>query len=173
MLWPQAVSSTRSQPAQPAPSAEALRMATLQASWARDRQVARRRLAWRWLVWAWWRYLLPAALVLGSAAWLVTWLLPEANRLLARQLAPAASQTASPAPLQPDRPAPTPSVPLLTAEGEPIDLGRPDQDALVLRLDSQWAAPRPVPTTTSYPAEEDALPVPTLMPENWLHSKEP
>ncbi|WP_291010290.1 hypothetical protein [Hydrogenophaga sp.] len=170
MLWPQAASSTQSQPA---PSAEALRVATLQASWVRDRQVARRRLAWRWLVWAWWRYLLPSAVVLGSAAWLVTWLMPEANRLLARQLAPAASQTASPAPLQPTRPAPMAPDPQLTAEGEPLELGRPDQDALVLRLDSRWAAPQIAPPASPLPSEEDVLLVPILMPENWLHSKEP
>ncbi len=41
------------------PDTEALRRAVLQASWARDREVGRRRLRWRWASWALTRIGLP------------------------------------------------------------------------------------------------------------------
>lgn len=41
------------------PDTEALRRAALQASWARDREVGRRRLRWRWASWALTRVGLP------------------------------------------------------------------------------------------------------------------
>lgn len=165
MPWPPADSSTRSQLAS---SVEALRVATLQASWSRDRRVARRRLAWRWLVWAWWRYLLPVAVVLGGSAWLAMGLLPPASRWLS-----AAPVATSPTSRSQSLPPATRPDPTLTAEGEPIELGRPDQDPLTLQFDSRWAAPRasaPVPTL---PSGGNALPAPVLTPETWLHSKEP
>jgi len=56
------------------PDAEALRQAALRASWARDRRVARRRLALRWLAWAFWRYGLALLLVLTLAASVAAWL---------------------------------------------------------------------------------------------------
>jgi hypothetical protein len=56
------------------PGAEALRQAALRASWARDRHVARRRVALRWLAWAFWRYGLALLLVLAVAAALVAWM---------------------------------------------------------------------------------------------------
>jgi hypothetical protein len=173
MLWPQAASSARPLPASPDASAEALRVATLQASWARDRQVARRRLAWRWLLWAWWRYLLPVGLVLGIAAWLAIWLIPETNRLLAQRLAEkpmAGNAPASPYPSAPVSHAPDLT---LTPEGEPLDIGRPDQDPLVLRFDLAWGA-QPGPDLAPKPATADDSPtLPPLFSENWLHSKEP
>ena len=52
----------------PVPDAEALRRAVLQASWRRDRWVARRRVWLRWLVWVTGRYLMPALLVFGLGA---------------------------------------------------------------------------------------------------------
>lgn len=57
------------------PDADALRQAALHASWRRDRQVGRRRLAWRWMVWyfiqcRWW--LLSGALACAAGVW---WLL--------------------------------------------------------------------------------------------------
>ncbi len=57
-------------PDRPAPSPEPdpLRLAALRASWRRDRQVRRRRLAVRWLAWAFWRYGLAVLLVLATAA---------------------------------------------------------------------------------------------------------
>ncbi|MCW5654711.1 hypothetical protein [Hydrogenophaga sp.] len=57
----------------PHPQAEAIRVAALQASWRRDRQVGRRRLALRWLAWAFWRYGLALLLVLAFAAAVGLW----------------------------------------------------------------------------------------------------
>lgn len=158
--------------AAPAPTSDALRLATLQASWARDRQVARRRLAWRWLVWAWWRYLLPATAVLALSAWLAAWWLPQAHQQLSRLPAPSTAQDRTQA--RPTaRPAPTAPDPTLTAEGEPLDLGQPDTEPLALRLDSRWAVPRAAAPEGSLSSGEEPLPAPILTPENWLHSKEP
>jgi hypothetical protein len=57
--------------AQPVPDTEALRRALLAASWQRDRAVSRRRLAWRWMLWAFKRrgpkVLLTGALLLWAA----------------------------------------------------------------------------------------------------------
>jgi hypothetical protein len=57
------------------PDAEALRQAALRASWSRDRRVARRRVALRWLAWAFWRYGLPILLVVVVGATVVAWML--------------------------------------------------------------------------------------------------
>ena len=57
------------------PDAEALRQVALRASWTRDRRVARRRVALRWLAWAFWRYGLALLLVLAIAASLAWWVL--------------------------------------------------------------------------------------------------
>ena len=68
---------TTAQPKSSAPAAvphsDTVRRAALSASWTRDRQVARRRIALRWLLWAWWRIGLPLMLVL-LLGWLVGWL---------------------------------------------------------------------------------------------------
>jgi hypothetical protein len=62
--------------AQPVPDAHALRRAALQTSWRRDRWVARRRLALRWMLWALERYgtKIVGGFALVAAAWI--WLLP-------------------------------------------------------------------------------------------------
>jgi hypothetical protein len=60
------------------PSSDTVRRAALSASWARDRRVARRRLALRWLFWAWWRIGLPVLLALALAVWLLG-RMPPAN----------------------------------------------------------------------------------------------
>jgi len=57
------------------PDAEALRQAALRASWTRDRRVARRRLAMRWLAWAFWRYGLALLMVMAFAAAVAAWML--------------------------------------------------------------------------------------------------
>ena len=173
MPWPAAASASRSMVATPAPTGDALRLATLQASWARDRQVARRRLAWRWLVWAWWRYLLPAAVVLGLSAWLAGWILPRAHQQLSRLPAVSSPPRATSPPPLPAPPAPAAPDSTLTAEGEPLELDGPDAGPLTLRLDSRWATPQPVAADNALSQAEDTLPAPTLTPENWLHSKEP
>lgn len=56
------------------PGTESVRLAALSASWTRDRQLSRRRLAWRWLLWGWWRFGLPPLLALALAAFLLLWL---------------------------------------------------------------------------------------------------
>lgn len=70
------------------PDPEAVRLDTLQRSWQRDRKVARRRLVRRWVVWALLRYGLPALLVLGTAAAVWVWALPEAHTRLVLWLHP-------------------------------------------------------------------------------------
>lgn len=101
MPWPSSRSRRPISAPAAVPDPQALRRAALQASWRRDRQVARLRLARRWLVWACWRYLLPVALVLAAAllAWL--WLLPGLHALLhpeaaARPLQSVAAAAANP-----------------------------------------------------------------------------
>ena len=57
----------------PLPGTETVRQAALAASWRRDRAVARRRLARRWVVWYLWRsmpYLLAAGALLGVSVYL-------------------------------------------------------------------------------------------------------
>jgi hypothetical protein len=89
MPWPETSSALTPHPnaRQPAavPSSDTVRRAALSASWARDRQVARQRLALRWLFWAWWRIGLPVLLTLALVVWLLgqmppasvpTWLKP-------------------------------------------------------------------------------------------------
>jgi hypothetical protein len=67
-----------------------VRLAALSASWSRDRQLGRRRLAWRWLLWGWWRFGLPLVLALALAAVLLlrlppssvpSWLTPVVSNL--------------------------------------------------------------------------------------------
>ena len=58
------------------PSSDTVRRAALNASWARDRRLARRRLAFRWLFWAWWHIGLPMLLALALAVWLLGQLPP-------------------------------------------------------------------------------------------------
>lgn len=81
MPWPKASSTpTPNLPVQHAaavPSSDTVRRAALNASWARDRQVARRRLALRWLLWALWRIVLPVLLTLILALVLAVWLLGQ------------------------------------------------------------------------------------------------
>ncbi|WP_291065466.1 hypothetical protein [Hydrogenophaga sp.] len=57
------------------PDPETLRRSALQASWRRDRWVRARRLAWRWLLWACWRYGPAALLLLAALGALGRWLL--------------------------------------------------------------------------------------------------
>lgn len=60
------------------PGTETQRLQALQRAWRRDRWVASRRIAWRWLLWALPRYVLPVALALGALAAMVFWLaLPQ------------------------------------------------------------------------------------------------
>ena len=81
MPWPKASSTPTSnrsvRHAAAIPGSDTVRRAALSASWARDRQVARRRLALRWLLWASWRIVLPVLLALVLALVLTVWLLGQ------------------------------------------------------------------------------------------------
>jgi len=175
MLWrrpPQALSIPA---AAPVPDAEALRRAALEASWRRDRWVARRRVWMRWLVWVSARYLTPALLVFGVGAWLWLGVLPglgSPKELPALVRTPPAHPTPVAAPAPPavaDPPAnwAEPAVTMFSPEGEEMPL------PLALRFEPRWAAaagngnPAAGATETSTPTP------PNLKPENWLHSKEP
>jgi hypothetical protein len=172
MLWPRTASPIPTTQPDVSPNSDELRRVVLQASWARDRRVARRRLAARWVQWALWRYVLPAILVLGAAALVWSWLLPEIPALLVQGRVRS----------EPERP-PVASPPVVTVPST-IDtsLSRPQTDIpvagainphpnpLELRFETGWGAPR-TPDLKADPAEAQSLP--TLKPENWLHSKEP
>ena len=156
MLW------RRSAPAQtlpapgPVPDVHAIRQLRLQASWQRDRWVARRRVALRWTLWYARRYVLPGALLVAVVVWGGLWLMP-------RWLAPAPS----PAPLPVATPA---SVPAPSQEN-PGNLPEP---ALQLRLQSQLPAARAsAPSSAAAAPQTDKFQTPKLTPDNWLHSKEP
>lgn len=190
MLW-----RTRSHPtvprSAPVPDAQALRQAILQASWRRNRWVAQRRLAWRWLLWFGTRYALPVLAVAGLGAWLWLMVLPGAALPWASRtaLAPApssqpptaeAAQPHSPpaqgqapdAPLTHHNDTDTEAAVLYSPEGEELPVPLP------LRFEPQWAAAaaaRTGSTTDSRPDRPlvEPFPHPTLQSENWLHSKEP
>ncbi len=85
------------------PDAEALRQAALRSSWARDQRVARRRLALRWLAWAFWRYGLAILLVVAVAASVVAWMLSisHTSQRSPRFTVVPAQHAASAAPLMP------------------------------------------------------------------------
>lgn len=190
MLWRRSAPPLTVPPVAPVPDAEALRRALLQASWQRGRWVARRRVALRWLLWTCTRYLMPATLVFGLAAWLWLGVLPGASdpwhqikqwtsrsdpaeQPTPAPPAPPTAAVALPTPLATTvEPAEAPTDELAdidyTPEGEEIP--RP----LTLKFEARWAAAdqRPVgAAATASDSEPD--PQSTLKPENWLHSKEP
>lgn len=88
MPWTGSAHPSPSAPGVSLPAPEAVRLETLQRSWQRDREVARRRLVRRWVAWALLRYGLPALLVLGTAAGVWVWALPEAHARLVLWLHP-------------------------------------------------------------------------------------
>jgi hypothetical protein len=136
-----------------------VRQSALQASWQRDRWVAKRRIALRWLVWLSWRYGLP---VLATATALaIAWRVVLAWPFAAPPESGAASHPAAVhAPAFPE-----------TA---------PDDTPMKLRFDPAWPVAPPKASQTIYPKTptqsdlDAAAPSPPhLKPENWLHSKEP
>ncbi|MDO9031175.1 MAG: hypothetical protein Q7V09_12120 [Hydrogenophaga sp.] len=184
MLWRQPPQTLLIPQTAPVPDAEAVRSAVLQASWRRDRWVARRRVWLRWLVWVTGRYLLPALLVFGLGAWLWLGVLPGTGNPL-DHLANIRKPAASPAPAAPPvheavpKPATLPS--LSSAKPEEVVSYSPEGEELpvplVLRFESRWAttvSDSDKLTTTVSAASETLTPIqPHLKPENWLHSKEP
>ena len=160
MVWHRSVAHLpRSVGAAPVPDIDGLRRAALQASWRRDRRVAQRRMALRWVVWYAIRGL--PLLVIAAAVWL--WILPklhEAAQATARATAPATASATATAPA-----APPPSPPELP-RGEA---------GLQLRLESpfQPTLPPSLKQAAGRAASATDSPSPQLKPDNWLHSQEP
>ena len=165
MLWHRSVPAQTLPAPGPVPDVHALRQLRLQASWQRDRWVARRRVALRWALWFAGRYVLPAALVLAAAMLLWFWLIPH-------WMAPAALPATSPAAMPASAPvaiwAPTPAT-------APVQLPEPAlEPVLQLRLQSELpAAGTSAPPSKAAAPRADKFPSPKLAPDNWLHSKEP
>lgn len=148
------------------PGSDALRQAALEASWRRDRKVAQRRIAWRWVVWCLQRYSLPVLGGLGAMG-LVAYLAglwPREPAALSPHVVSAPERPTDGAP-----PAPTPSV-VTTVTAAPAN-DPSDRAALRLRgsvrLNDVQATPQP---ESGSPVSADTL---SLKPETWLHSKEP
>jgi hypothetical protein len=183
MPWHNAAQAQPPRPATPVPGGESVRLAALHAAWKRDRQVARRRLWWRWTLWGVQRYTLPVAagLSLIAGMWFavsaaVGWV--EAPR---RANQPVASVPAKPSPptatldtsstmaggpALPSKPLPPMTVSTPAGLVLAFEIGLPEPSA-----QTQRSPQSPV----SSPALSDAakIPNPQLISENWLHSKEP
>lgn len=155
--------------AQPVPDAEALRRALLAASWRRDRAVSRRRLAWRWLLWALKRHGLRLLLLGVLLLWAATLNRAPPGTLL--DGAPARSTAEAPPPPDsaPVRPA--------QAHGPSSSPGglEPGQATARLRLSAslQPAAAQPAASKPAAQSAQVDLKSPTLTFDHWLHSKEP
>lgn len=162
----------------PVPDAESVRRAALMASWQRDRRIAQRRLAWRWLLWCVGRYLLPALALLVAlllAAWLIRSQFLQQEDSRGAALEPAMAGT----PRQVPQAQPAPREPAASLIPATTYLGLPPLDAAALQLrpvTGLGTAPTPASVAAAAgvddTASEDRSPSP-LKPENWLHSKEP
>jgi len=139
----------------PVPDVDALRLAALQASWQRDRWVARRRVALRWVLWYAGKYGLQVLLALAVAAFVWLRVLPALNAPDEPVAVPAPVPT--PAPVAATSPAP-----------EPIQTPSPEAD-LPLRLEREWKAV----SARHVSIQEDDSPAPPLKSDNALHSQEP
>lgn len=185
MLWRRTTPPSVIPSAAPVPDAEALRRAALEASWQRSRWVARRRVVWRWLLWAITRYLMPALAIAGVAAWLWLGVLQDIDDPLLQMAqwsglsspavaspppVPASASTSTPPAVMPvATPAESAAEPdQYSPEGELLDI------PLTLRLETRWAAV-PAGPMVVVPPDKSPFPdlQPSLKPENWLHSKEP
>lgn len=155
----------------PVPDAEAVRQAALQASWRRDRAVARRRLIWRWLVWLIQRYYLYALLLLALVMgwpYLKSW-------LASMNPAPLNAQVSAPAQPLKSAPPPVPKPVVDAPETSPLTNPMPPEDS------ESPAVLRASTTLVPFARDPEAMPAPPslppdtllLKPENWLHSKEP
>ena len=176
MLWRRSPQPLTIPPAAPVPDAEALRRAALQASWQRDRWVARRRVWLRWLLWVSGRYLMPALLVFGLGAWLWLGVLPGIGNPL-DQMAIFQTPATRPAPAAMPAPVPATNAPPLPAEPAGTAYSPEGEELpspLVLRFEPNWAATSASSGGMTTAAPDTSTPTqPHLKPENWLHSKEP
>jgi hypothetical protein len=184
MPWPSAAQTPQPRPVTPVPGGESVRLAALQATWKRDRQVARRRLWWRWAVWGVQRYALPttAGLSVIAGLWfaaraIMGW--PDAAPLPFDQQ--VASVPAEPPPRQ-AAPVPSPSTPenppIPREPSPPKTVTTPSGMVLMFEIgltESSTRTHRSTQSPVSSAALSDAatIPNPQLISENWLHSKEP
>lgn len=161
MQWQRSAHQQPPSPRQPSiPGSEAVRLAALQASWRRDRSVARRRIFWRWVVWFAFRYLswlLVALALLIAAGYLAGWFpeVPAAEqRLIEAEAAVYAPSLVAIEPLEP----------VAETDWTPLN-------PLKLRASVQLErSAKDMTTAVEAPTSPDTL---SLIPENWLHSKEP
>ncbi len=135
------------------PDTEALRRAALQASWARDRRVGRRRLLWRWMLWFLLRCVLPAFAL--ACVLVFAWLLMrhlQADGAAAPAAAPAAATASGGANAEAAAPAPLKPVPALR-----LDLSIP-ADAPSQSTESMDKTPQPLSTQPQLSTSGDTRP---------------
>lgn len=154
----------------PLPDTDLIRRAALQASWARDRELARQRLALRWFAWILVRLMAIAALV-AAATWL--WLehlepsarnainatpgqKPTIHQASDQEMIAKPHEAESARPISRVQPSDT-----LTPEGLRLEQGLPVSQTASHQATS---TPAPRPTTGESPIE--------LRPEPRLHTKE-
>ncbi len=183
MPWHDAAQAQPPRPATPVPGGESVRLAALQATWKRDRQVARRRLWWRWTVWGAQRYALPVAAGLSVIAGL--WFAVSATMAWLEAPGPAnqpvASEPAqnSPATASLDTPTPTPDSPALPFTSlPPKAVVTPSGMTLAFEINLTDPTLRnngsnQSPVSSAALSDAAKIPNPQLISENWLHSKEP
>lgn len=151
------------------PDSDAVRLAALQASWSRDRRVAQRRIAWRWITWYAQRY---APHVLAGLMVLTGFAHYSGVRPPWSSLAHDAEQQSSV--VAPSPRYTPPSVPTLTVPAEVPDVQPEvtsfDTDTPLVLRNSLTLEPRTARPAAVAEASADTL---SLKPENWLHSKEP
>lgn len=161
----------------PVPDIERLRRDALQASWRRDRRVARRRTAMRWALWYGIRGL-PLLLVVATVS---IWLLPL---IVDRLQAPSNPPEPVNVPVTVPTTVPPAKSADLAADAAPVLLvppdSRRDESGIQLRLGSPFQPITPDTKAQDTPpkASDAAAAVPPssspqLKPDNWLHSKEP
>jgi hypothetical protein len=171
MFWSRTQTSKLPLEAASVPHSQALLQAALQASWKRDRRVGGRRLALRWVVWAFLRYGPPFLLPLAVAMSVWFWLLPSLQDSTVNQaiVSPPAATTplqAQPAPAT----EPPDAITTTTIDTKIVTTA----DGLALRLERSLSSSS-IPLGGKNPPPTAVKPVnnPSLKPENWLNSKEP
>lgn len=152
----------------PVPNSETLRLQALEASWAKGRWIARRRVAWRWTIWyaqqpRVWMVVSTMAVGLtlwyqtsNDDTWLRTWQQASAVPPTVARPDPAPATVPSQPPIQPPTPVPTvisadvDTLPLrwsawgsaaTLAAGQAAAAVSDDQAAIVLQLDTQLHTP--------------------------------
>jgi hypothetical protein len=170
MLWQRSAPLQLPHDSRSVPGSEVLRESALQASWRRDRQVAQRRILWRWAVFYAQRWAPGGVAVLLLAvgtAYMTGWR-PLGKPTEPVDVGDATARWSTPSPAPPpaiEGPDQTPGA--NAAVPSPVN----DATALSLRA-SPMLQPKRLLTapTAETPASPDTL---TLQSEKWLHSKEP